>query len=265
MIVGPIFKRGFGGIKRFLKTRRAARTEDYVQKCVPYWNSLKGAKSGTRAWIIGNGPSLRMADLECLKNEVTIASNKIYLAFGKTNWHPTYYTISDYLVWEKVRRCISRYVDIVHISSRLPLYRKKNVRSFRALRRFVEPKKGIRGFSSDLGVGAFEGGTVTFVNLQFAVHLGCDPIYLIGCDHSYRQPEQKTSKQRTFEVGREQNHFDPSYRRKGEIVNYASIPRMEDAYRCTFEFAEANGITIMNLTRGGELEVFPRGDFDEIV
>ena len=47
--------------------------------------NLQNIHKGKRAFILGNGPSLSIADLNKLKNEITFASNKIYLAFEKTD------------------------------------------------------------------------------------------------------------------------------------------------------------------------------------
>ena len=46
--------------------------------------------------------------------------------------------------------------------------------------------RGLPKFSFDLRRVAYWGGTVSFFNLQLAAYLGCNPIVLIGFDHSYR-------------------------------------------------------------------------------
>jgi hypothetical protein len=43
--------------------------------------SLKNVHNGRRAFIIGNGPSLKQTDLSRLKNEFTFGLNRIYLLF----------------------------------------------------------------------------------------------------------------------------------------------------------------------------------------
>lgn len=59
---------------------------------------LKDIHRGNRAVVIGNGPSLKISDLDRLKDEITFASNRIYLAFEDTEWRPTYYTMCDAVV-----------------------------------------------------------------------------------------------------------------------------------------------------------------------
>ena len=69
--------------------------------------ALKDKHKGQRCFVIGNGPSLRISDLDRLKDEITFASNKIYLAFEETDWRPTYYTAVDRLVIESLHEVIS--------------------------------------------------------------------------------------------------------------------------------------------------------------
>ena len=53
---------------------------------------MRGYLKGKRCFVIGNGPSLRISDLNRIKRngDFTIASNKIYLAFGETRWEAEY-------------------------------------------------------------------------------------------------------------------------------------------------------------------------------
>ena len=61
---------------------------------------LKDIHKGQRCFIVGNGPSLKIEDLDLLKDEITFACNKIFLAFTETEWRPTYYSVLDILVAE---------------------------------------------------------------------------------------------------------------------------------------------------------------------
>ena len=51
--------------------------ETYLGNSQLYLSSIKNKFKGQRGFVIGNGPSLRVEDLERIKNEVSIASNKI--------------------------------------------------------------------------------------------------------------------------------------------------------------------------------------------
>jgi hypothetical protein len=60
--------------------------------------ALKDIHRGKRIFIVGNGPSLTVDDLNKLKDEITFASNRITLIFDQTDWRPTYYTLCDGVV-----------------------------------------------------------------------------------------------------------------------------------------------------------------------
>jgi len=67
------------------------------------WETLRAANLGHDDWlVVGNGPSLRVEDLESLAHIPSVASNKITLLFDRTQWRPTLYTIADPLLLFKL-------------------------------------------------------------------------------------------------------------------------------------------------------------------
>ena len=92
-----------------------SRIGRYKKKDNNYWESLRNQYSGQRGFIIGNGPSLRVEDLDSLQGEITIASNKIYMIFPKTPWRPTFYTIADTILWPKINGEVEDKFSIIHI------------------------------------------------------------------------------------------------------------------------------------------------------
>ena len=160
---------------RRLAFRHKYRKEAYGR----YWSDLKNKYQGRRGFVIANGPSLLSTDLDRLKNEVCIASNKIYLIFEKTEWRPTFHTIVDPEVWKYFQYHFSDSIEVTHIASYLSI-QNKAIRNRVKVWLSLSNKKGGIGFSEDFIFGAYGGHTVTYENLQFARHLGLDPIYLIG-------------------------------------------------------------------------------------
>lgn len=246
-------------------------SERRIQESLPYFRSLKDKYKGRRGFVIGNGPSLRLSDLELLRNEITIASNKIYLAFPQVSWRPTVYTIADPLLWKKIFQEIPDEVGVVH----LPQYIDPSGSSAKVIKiwRVLSPAAGATRekdnsydgveFSSDICRGMHGSWTVTFDNLQFAAHLGISPIYLIGCDHYYAE-EFNVEQNRPVVVGGVNNHFIENYRKPGELVNPAPIKLMERGYAEARRYSDRTGIDIMNATRGGFLEIFRRVDFESL-
>lgn len=230
-----------------------------------YWKGLKNKYKGKRGFVIGNGPSLKMEDLTVLhKNEeITIASNKIFLAFGETSWRPEIFTIADALVWEKVGHQIDPDISLVHTRNDLDFKRSNiPVRVWKRIRGSYN-KTGTVDFSDDMLKGMYGGGTVTFENLQLAVYLGLDPIYVIGCDHYYGGEEDEKGITITHKKDVE-NHFIKGYRKPGEKAGKANIELMNAAYLSAKQYADNNNIKIYNATRGGYLETFERANFDDL-
>jgi hypothetical protein len=60
--------------------------------------ALKDRHKGRRGVVCGSGPSLQIEDLVRLKDDITFASNRIFLAFDQTGWRPSYYTMCDAVV-----------------------------------------------------------------------------------------------------------------------------------------------------------------------
>jgi hypothetical protein len=234
-----------------------------VRQSRAWWLSQKDIHKGRRGFVIGNGPSLKVSDLDLLKGEICIASNKIYLAYPQTTWRPDYLTCSDKLVWEKIQPDLPGKTDRIFALSTLnpslssvPLVVFRHRGSFRA---------DSEGFAFDSTDGQYGGRTVTYHNLQLAVHMGLNPIYLIGCDHYYQGEQQADKSGQVVQHTGQQNHFVPNYRQPGEKVNSAPVAEMTAAYEHAARRCRERGITVVNATRGGHLEAFPRQELDLVL
>jgi Protein of unknown function DUF115 len=232
-----------------------------------YWLEMRRKYEGRRGFVIGNGPSLKISDLQAISSEVSIAANRIYLAYSETTWRPVVHTCCDPLVWQKYSKEMCENADKVIINARLnPHFGDlQKVLVYRNLGPCTQ-RGGMT--SSDACIGLYSGWTVTCENIQIAVHLGLDPIYLLGCDHFYRGETGlelvSNTKQVVEHVSGTSNHFHPNYRTPGEKVYAAPIERMEAAYTALRDWGNRIGVKIFNATRGGHLEIFPRVDFDSL-
>lgn len=228
--------------------------------------ALKDRHKGQRCFIIGNGPSLQISDLDRLKGEVTFACNKIYLAFDQTDWRPTYYSVLDVLVAEQ---------NVTQIK-RLNLYKIFDME----VKRFMPDLKdatwvvtmwsgelNIR-FSKNLLKGAYGGGTVLYTQLQMAFYMGIREVYLIGVDFSFLVPKPTGETSIHGEViahQGEMNHFHPKYRKLDEKWTMPRLDIQRKAFCCAKEVFETYGGIIYNASRKTALDVFPLLDFDTVV
>ena len=112
-------------------------------------------------------------------------------------------------------------------------------------------------FSPDLEGRLSEGGTITYHLLQIAVYMGFKEIYLIGCDFKFSfgiSVDGKMVKDETVK-----DHFAKDDKKTDTMPDLQKNLR---AYRSAKRYADHHDIKIYNATRGGNLEVFERRDFD---
>lgn len=225
---------------------------------------------GRRGFVIGNGPSLNKLDMGKLKNEITFGANRCFLGFEKWGFNVKYWTIEDTLVaddvstqWNELsgpvkfipndlRHLVSDYTDVCLINFR---------------REKFEKGSGFPRFS-DHPVELFWGGTVTYLMLQLAVIMGCNPIYVIGVDFHYVRAghvtENKNNPVEWTSHGDDPNHFHPDYFGKDRKWHDPMLPRMRAAYIAAKRFSDQKGISILNATPGTKLDVFEKIDFPSL-
>ena len=112
----------------------------------------------------------------------------------------------------------------------------------------------------------FWGGTVVYMNLQLAAHMGCNPIYLTGMDLTYSIPDSADIKGGIItSTENDPNHFDPTYFGAGKRWH---LPHTDVMQRClvhAYRSLRQKGFDVYNLTEGGNLLEVPRRSYAEIV
>ena len=228
--------------------------------------ALKNKHKGKRAFIIGNGPSLKIEDLDKLKNEITFASNKIYLAFDQTDWRPVYYSVIDIMVAQNNSEKIK--------NLKLPnqIFTKQLFSYFDSNNIYITNKQNSNnqeyGFSQNLLEGSLPGYTVLFFQMQLAYYMGIQEIYLIGTDFSFSISKQINEKSINGEILLEQenenNHFHPDYRQPGEKWTYPKLEEQKQAFKAANDFFNSKRYKIKNASRKTKLKVFPLVNFDDL-
>lgn len=219
--------------------------------------NLKDKYKSKRAFIIGNGPSLKISDLDQLQNEITFAANKIYLAYNETKWRPTFYSIEDDLVMHEI---YDNTVTLKGSTIILPTKDYKQINN--AL--YYPLRKNYGGFSNNILEGLYPGHTVTYTMMQMAVYMGIEEIYLIGIDFSYELPANMHNETNVIYHEKELNHFHKDYRKAGDKWIKPNVEGQIKAYEIALQFCESNKIKIYNASRKTNLDVFPLIDFDTL-
>lgn len=230
--------------------------------------SMKNKHQGQRCFIIGNGPSLRIDDLERLHelDEICFAFNKIYLAFDNTNFRPSYYIVEDLLVASETKREI---LDLENFQKFFPYDYKYFLNGasnscfyYFNWANFYPGRPLFTCNPFDLHWGA----TVTYTALQFAIYFGCNPIYLLGVDFFFVEPKSIDATRNDVLISEgEQNHFHPGYRCKGEKWYAPKLDHQKKAFEAAQDYSESHGIRIINATRNTQLDVFEQQHLLDII
>lgn len=231
--------------------------------------SFRNKYKGQRCFLIGNGPSLRLADLNMLKDEICFGCNMIYKVFERTDWRPTFLCASDRVVAQAAAQQLQANPECTLWVSRtaydLMKFKGDNLIYVSNLRK---EKFYVHGDMTEYYVPSI--ATVMTFMVELAMYMGFSEIYLLGVD---------------FTIGRGKNdHFMNSYRDKEmtklEHMKMRNMFKGEDigvhdaqirfegralyAYEQLEKYAKKHGYHVYNATRGGMLEVFERADLDEV-
>jgi hypothetical protein len=248
------------------RARIAPYLTDQRRRVVRNWQlgPFENRHPGGRCFIIGNGPSLTMADLDKLKSELTFASNKIYLAFDRTNWRPNYYVVEDDHMIRQNHEHIRQMKGVVKFVNHVwwDHFRHEPETVLYPLEMLDQSE--FPRFSANAYDSVYCGYMVTYVSLQLAFFMGFTEVYLLGVDFDYNLPPQASG---SILHGADHpiDHFTSDYFKPGESLHPPRLDRAERAMICAQKFYEAHGRKIWNATRGGKLEVFERISLEQVL
>ena len=223
------------------------------------FEQYKGKYAGKRCFIVANGPSLRMSDLDRLqsKNEITFGMNRIYALYDRTVWRPTFYLSQDPTV---IRACIDETreqtknsVVFVKVPGE-PKYDVPGAINFKLDYRNVDKHIAPDFYDGEDCLFA-DGRSVTHTALQLAIYMGFSEIYLIGADCNY------SADNTSINSG---SYPDARMYAPDKVGVPPDMEYTFSAYRVAKEYAEKKGVKVFNATRGGKLEVFERVGLDSL-
>lgn len=226
---------------------------------------FKDRYKGESCYIIGNGPSLKVSDLDKLKDCYTFAANRIFTLFDKTSWRPTFYTCVDHESYKLFGN------EIQNINAKSIFLDYKGKKYFSKVKEpkiyyifHYEPFKIKKWelsnpiISEDITKMVSASNTVTFVSIQLAIYMGFKKIYLIGVDHQYAKQVLRDG---TVIENKNIKTYADGIPDSG--ISYQCIDATTNAYEVAKKYCDNHDIEILNATRGGKLEVFPRIIFEE--
>lgn len=220
---------------------------------------------GERCFIIGNGPSLKIDDLEYLKNEITFASNQVYYMFDTTSWRPTYYVVEDGLYMAN-NDLYYKATNGIKFFWAPGVFQNNNYKSENTYYFDLDFSVSFQqypysvDFSKNPGI-FYWSSTVTYTCLQLAVLMGFKNIFLLGVDCNY--PYMRKANGEVFN-NKTCAHFYPDNDNTSDVGICIDFDLHNAGYKAALKYADESGIKIYNATRGGKLEVFERVNFDNL-
>jgi hypothetical protein len=212
-----------------------------------------------RAFVVGNGPSLKNTPLDLMHSEISFGVNNIHLIYPYTLWRPTHYVRAE----EASGMDTGDWIESMNIQMMSNVEIWCNVWFVKWMEREEYPVRQVNiinscahhqtNFDSEYCPHLWHlprlctfGSTVN-VAVQIAVMLGFSPIYLVGCDLGYRDGEP--------------SHFDATYEHGKEqparLANMNTLQAHVIAKRST-------PVPIYNATIGGSLEAYERVNFEDL-
>lgn len=253
VLARPVFRYWMWKEARAEKMRR----EGYVDPKFTWIKDVKGTHEGERCFVVGCGPSLLFSDLDMIKDEFSFGVNALIKSFDKTVWRPSVYGVTDKYGYEAFRESIESHSelnvwvaeDIDKVFS-LPDWIKVFPTNLFDYRMYFNNSRRICkiAFSDDPYAAVYPAYSVVFAMMQFAVYMGFKEIYLLGCDCNYKQEKQ---------------HFITFEHRNNVVTSVGE--KMILVHTEFRKFADAHGVKVVNCTRGGMLEAYPRMTLEEVL
>jgi len=216
----------------------------------------------TRAFIVGNGPSLNRTNLELLKGEISFGVNGIAKIYDRTTWRPSYYVRAEEATTGSNPKSYQRDIEI-HRDLGCEMWTNEffvgqtdDVRKSGRWRQIRACSHYNLHFDNPDSPHVYHLPRLcTFgssVNVAIQIALGIlnfDKMYLVGCDMGYKDGEV--------------NHFSEDYTKDVGEMRSARLNEL-DIMAAHMVCARSFPNRIFNATIGGSLEVYERVNYERL-
>jgi hypothetical protein len=234
----------------------------------------KNAYCGNKIFLIGNGPSLNASDLDKIQKSghLSMGCNFINKIFEKTVWRPDFYCCCEITAVveniEFIRETNTKAKFIIDLSeTKYSDLISESTDNDICLLNYIANHLW---FSDDPARVVSGGYSVMSTMIELAMYMGFSEIYLLGVDNT--QPPTVF----TADFMKRKNHFyeesSAELQNRQKIFTEYNSPASDDwsgykkgldsMYCIARDCLSAKKVKIFNATRGGNLEVFERVDFD---
>lgn len=222
---------------------------------------LENIHTGKIGVLVGNGPSVRLEELEQMsknKNIISFGANRFYLCYERTSFRPNYVLSSDQQMIDDFGNEI---VDNNPTSKTFftSLFKPQHINHNFIWLKLIHgrPFK----FSKNIKKSLMSGGGTLIAAIQLGHYMGIRKFYLYGVDHNFNY-EKNNDKQN--DAKGEGNHFIKNYR-SGKAWQAPRTDLIEYSFIECNKVLEQQGGFLKNATNGGHLDVLEREGFIKVI
>ena len=234
----------------------------------PFWGftrhlvEFKNIHKGKRCFIFGNGPSLNHTDVSLIKEEITFGSNRVYKAFSEWGFCVKYWAIVDALLasqigteaFQSLPNEVIKFIPI-QIAYYFDAQTCENIIPYNTTQCYMKPRFSMNPFA------LHDGYTITYILIQIAAIMGCNPIYLIGVDHCLTtQPKGEAF----YTDEKSLNHFHSSYNDGNLLFSQPRLDMATTSYALAYQELSKIGREIYNASPETKLDVIPQIEYMKI-
>lgn len=218
-----------------------------------YLDSINKSSNDRRVWLIGNGPSVLLSDLENIPDrDIKVVANRFHLAYPKTKFRPDIVVSNDEQVIRDFGEEICEKNRGLFIAFAVRQW--KNISANLYFRRFIP----IRFVKGERFVYANGGGSL-FLGFQLAYSLGYRNFVIYGVDHDFKfELDEKGM------ASGEGNHFLQNYRENKNWVPPKTL-QIEKSFKLINDTLKSNGGSILNVSRKSNLPYIKQQDIGKIL
>lgn len=260
----------------FLKQEIGEKDLSKVKRNV---NLVEKYKADT-CFIIGCGPSIKKQDLSKLKGQNIISMSTFFYHDTYKELNPIANVFTGYAFHKNNydrEEFISQYRDIRKYSKGLLFFHENDCDFIKENKifdltddiRFYKTRNDIANIlniNPSIDREIYAGQNIAVFGIQIAMSMGFKKIYLLGLDHDwiYKLQNKEQTKFHTTLLKDGKTEFDISSQNKFSFwVKVYSV--LWSNYEHIKKYADANNISVVNITEGGILDVFERENFEDVV
>jgi hypothetical protein len=214
---------------------------------------------GNICYIIGCGPSLRVEDLDSIKNKYfSISSHRIYKIYGKTEWRPNLYIHQDEALYRQAKEIVllnsklSQYCAFPEFYVKYDEIRDHHCYYFKLKKNPQKKLKLTNSFEDYI----CNGSTITYTSIEIARLLGFNEIRLLGIDNTFKV--YLNEKNQIVENNSIIEYYDETINNKN-----INLPRPH-LVKKSYEFLKSQSLIynyrIFNYSKTSKLDIFERPD-----